>query len=495
MKAGEDLNTLTKADEWFKNPNIFTNIIAGLIVSIALIPEAVSFSIVAGLDPMTGLYTPIIMTITIAFAGGRPAMISGTTAAMALVVVDIVKYHGAEYLFAATILMGIIQMILGYLKIGRLLRFIPNSVMIGFMNSLAILLFITQLKNIVGISNATYFYVTFTFLIILFAPRLFTTIPAPLVGLVIMSLVYFFFGGKVMTVSDLGTIKNQLPVLHIPNIPFTLETLKIIFPYAVSMALVGLIQSLIVARILDNYTETNSNKNRESFGQGISNLFTGFFGGMAGCAVTGQSIINVQMGARARLSTFTAGISLIILVMMFGSIVNEIPMPVLTGLMVFVAYNTFDWRSFKYFKRAPKSDMITLSVTMLVSIITSNLALGAICGIVAAIITFAVKISHIDVTKRKTEADHITYHIAGQLFFASIESMLEQLNYDDDESHVTLDFKHAHLWDSTSVSAIQTAILNLEKHDKTVKIINLNSNSTEMLERMTKIRVENSQSK
>ena len=474
--------------EWLQNP--FVNIIAGILVGLALIPEAISFSIIAGVDPMVGLYASVIIAITISITGGRSAMISAATAAVALVVVNLVQDHGVEYLLLATILMGIIQVLLGILKIGRILRFIPNSVMIGFINSLAIMLFITQMQHILGITIHTYIYAFVTLALVFIIPKFFTKIPAPLIVLVGLTTIYLIFGGDVRTVGDLGNIERSFPKILFPDVPLTFETFKIIFPYSVSMAIVGLTESLIVARIVDNYTETTSNKNRESLGQGIANIFAGLFGGMGGCAMAGQTIINITSGARTRLSTFTAGAFLMFLIVVLGDIVVRIPMPILAAIMTFIAINTFDWRSFNYVRRAPKTDVIVMLVTMVGVLATNNLAVCTILGVILAALLFARKVSEIDVD-RYSKDNKIIFEITGQLFFASIESFIDKLTaYEEKNTHVVLDFKHATVWDSSAVEGIQTAILNLEKRGCTVDVTNLNTDSKILLSRMTKISTE-----
>ncbi|RIO69723.1 SulP family inorganic anion transporter, partial [Mammaliicoccus sciuri] len=341
-----------------------TNILAGIVVALALIPEAISFSIIAGVDPMVGLYSSFIIAVVISFVGGRPAMISAATGSVALVIVPLVRDHGVQYLLAATILMGMIQIIFGILKIGRLMKFIPNSVMIGFVNALAIMIFLTQIKHIFGISLATYLFVIITLLIIYLLPRIFNKIPAPLIAIILLTATYLVTGANVETVGDLGEIKRSLPQFFIPDVPFNLETLKVIFPYALSMAIVGLVESLLTARIVDQATDTYSSKNQESRGQGIANVITGFFGAMGGCAMIGQSVINVRSGATTRLSTFTAGVFLIILIIVFGDWVVEIPMPILAAIMVMVSVGTFNWRSFKFIKNAPRTDALVMILTV-----------------------------------------------------------------------------------------------------------------------------------
>ena len=335
------------------------DVLAGIVVALALIPEAIAFSIIAGVDPMVGLYASFTMAVVIAFAGGRPGMISAATGAMALLMVPLVRDYGLEYLFAATLLTGIIQIFFGVFKVAKLMKFIPRAVMIGFVNALAILIFMAQVPHFIGISGMTYVFVALTLLIVYVVPRYFKAIPAPLIAIVLLSVVAIFGGVELRTVGDLGTITQSLPAFLIPNVPFTLETLAIIFPYAISLAIVGLLESLLTASIVDDMTGTESNKNREARGQGIANIVTGFFGGMAGCAMIGQSGINVKSGGRGRLSTLVAGVFLMFLIVVLGDLVVQIPMPVLVGIMIMVSIGTFDWTSFYLFTKSPQNGCLS----------------------------------------------------------------------------------------------------------------------------------------
>lgn len=470
--------------EWLTAPG--TNILAGIVVALALIPEAISFSIIAGVDPMVGLYSSFIIAVVISFVGGRPAMISAATGSVALVIVPLVRDHGVQYLLAATILMGMIQIIFGILKIGRLMKFIPNSVMIGFVNALAIMIFLTQIKHIFGISLATYLFVIITLLIIYLLPRIFNKIPAPLIAIILLTATYLVTGANVETVGDLGEIKRSLPQFSIPDVPFNLETLKIIFPYALSMAIVGLVESLLTARIVDQATDTYSSKNQESRGQGIANVITGFFGAMGGCAMIGQSVINVRSGATTRLSTFTAGVFLIILIIVFGDWVVEIPMPILAAIMVMVSVGTFNWRSFKFIKNAPRTDALVMILTVTIVLITSNLALGVIIGVIVSALSFATKISNVSV--QFEEIDHaIHYNIKGQIFFVSIDSLMNQLNLDLRDKTIYLNFKEAHLWDDSAVNAIDTLIENYHKKNNKIYVQHLNKDSRKIVNELSKI--------
>ncbi|EHY93664.1 sulfate permease [Staphylococcus saprophyticus subsp. saprophyticus KACC 16562] len=470
--------------EWLTAPG--TNVLAGIVVALALIPEAISFSIIAGVDPMVGLYSSFIIAVVISFVGGRPAMISAATGSVALVIVPLVKDHGVQYLLAATILMGIIQIIFGILKIGRLMKFIPNSVMIGFVNALAIMIFMTQIKHIFGISIPTYLFVISTLLIIYLLPRVFNKVPAPLVAIILLTITYLITDAKVETVGDLGAINRSLPQFFIPDVPFNLQTLQIIFPYSLSMAIVGLVESLLTARIVDQATDTYSSKNQESRGQGIANVVTGFFGAMGGCAMIGQSVINVRSGATTRLSTFTAGIFLIILIIIFGDWVVQIPMPILAAIMVMVSIGTFDWRSFKFIKKAPRTDAFVMILTVAIVLISNNLALGVIVGVVVSALCFATKISNVVVTYEE-EDDTIHYYITGQIFFVSIDSLMNQLDLELRHKTIYLNFKDAHLWDDSAVNAIDTLIDNYYKKDNTIYVQYLNKDSRKIVNELSKV--------
>ncbi len=476
------LNKIKK--EWFTAPG--TNILAGIVVALALIPEALSFSIIAGVDPMVGLYSSFIIAVVISFVGGRPAMISAATGSVALVIVPLVKDHGVQYLLAATILMGIIQIIFGILKVGRLMKFIPNSVMIGFVNALAILIFMTQLKHIFGISIPTYLFVIFTLLIVYLLPRVFNRIPAPLVAIVLLTTIAIVSGANVKTVGDLGEIKRSLPHFFVPDVPFNFETLQIIFPYALSMAIVGLVESLLTARIVDQATDTYSNKNQESRGQGIANMITGFFGAMGGCAMIGQSVINVRSGATTRLSTFTAGIFLIILIMVFGEWVVQIPMPILAGIMIMVSVGTFDWRSFKFIRKAPRTDAFVMILTVAIVLISNNLALGVIVGVIVSALCFATKISNVVVQYKEIDGA-IHYQIKGQIFFVSIDALMNQLDLELRNQIIYLDFSNAHLWDDSAVNAIDTLIENYNKKNNTIYVQHLNKDSRKIVSELSKV--------
>ncbi|MCD8915470.1 SulP family inorganic anion transporter [Staphylococcus simulans] len=471
--------------EWLQQPG--KNFMAGLVVALALIPEAIAFSIIAGVDPMVGLYAAFIIATVTAIAGGRPAMISGATGAVALVVTPLVRDHGLEYLLAATILMGLIQFILGVLKIGRLMKFIPRSVMIGFVNALGIMIFMSQLEHIFGISIHTYIYVIVTLLMVYIIP-LFKRIriPAPLIAIVVLTAIYMVFGSDVRTVGDLGNIQQKLPHFLIPDVPYNLETLRIIFPYALSMAIVGLVESLLTAKIVDDYTDTYSNKNKESRGQGIANIITGLFGGMGGCAMIGQSGINVRSGANSRLSTLTAGVMLMFMIMVLGDIVVKIPMPILAGIMVMVSVGTVDWGSFKYIKNAPKTDAVVMLLTVIIVLFTHNLAIGVVVGVVFSALFFAAKISQVDVQQHQ-QGDHVQLAIKGQIFFVSIDSLMGQIDLNQHHKTITIDLSRAHLWDDSAVDAIDNLVNKLKHKQNHVTVVGLNAQSHKIIKELSQL--------
>ncbi|MED1517590.1 SulP family inorganic anion transporter, partial [Bacillus paranthracis] len=422
--------------EWFSN--VRADILAGIVVALALIPEAIAFSIIAGVDPMVGLYASFCIAVIIAFVGGRPGMISAATGAMALLMVPLVKEHGLNYLLAATVLTGIIQVIFGVCKIAKVMKFIPRAVMIGFVNALAILIFMAQVPHFIGISNMTYIFVAITLVIVYVLPRFIKSIPAPLIAIIVLTSVAIFMHLDLRTVGDLGEIQKSLPTFFIPDVPFTFETLSIIFPYSLALAIVGLLESLLTSSIVDDMTGTESNKHKESRGQGIANIITGFFGGMAGCAMIGQSVINVKSGGRGRLSTLIAGLFLMFLIIVLGDLVVQIPMPVLVGIMIMVSIGTFDWSSFSYLVKAPKSDAAVMLVTVIIVVATHDLSKGVIAGVILSALFFVAKISKIQVTKRN-DILNVVYDVKGPLFFASVEGFVEAFDFTLKNTHIVID--------------------------------------------------------
>lgn len=466
---------------WFSN--VKGDVLAGIVVALALIPEAIAFSIIAGVDPMVGLYASFTMAVVIAFAGGRPGMISAATGAMALLMAPLVRDYGLEYLFAATILTGIIQILFGLFKVAKLMKFIPRAVMIGFVNALAILIFMAQVPHFIGISNMTYVFVAITLLIVYILPRFFKAIPAPLIAIISLTIVAIFSGVELKTVGDLGNITQSLPTFLIPNVPFTLETFTIIIPYSISLAIVGLLESLLTASIVDDMTGTESNKNQEARGQGFANIVTGFFGGMAGCAMIGQSVINVKSGGRGRLSTLIAGVFLIFLIIVLGDLVVQIPMPVLVGIMIMVSIGTFDWTSFSYLRKAPKTDAVVMLVTVSIVVATHDLSKGVIAGVILSAIFFVAKLSTMRVGQR-LENDRIVFEVEGQLFFASVDGFVEAFDYSFENKKVIIDFSTAHVWDDSAVGAIDKVVLKFREKNNEVKINNLNAASKKLVDKL-----------
>lgn len=468
--------------EWFSN--IRADILAGIVVALALIPEAIAFSIIAGVDPMVGLYASFCIAVIIAFVGGRPGMISAAKGAMALLMLPLVKEHGLNYLLAATILTGVIQVLFGIFKVAKVMKFIPRAVMIGFVNALAILIFMAQVPHFIGISTMTYVFVAITLLIVYIMPRFIKTIPAPLIAIIILTAIAIYANMDLRTVGDLGTITKSLPEFFIPDVPFTFETLAIIFPYSLALAIVGLLESLLTASIVDDMTGTESNKNKEARGQGIANIFTGFFGGMAGCAMIGQSVINVKSGGRGRLSTLVAGLFLMFLIIVLGDLVVQIPMPVLVGIMIMVSIGTFDWSSFSYLRKAPKTDAVVMLVTVGIVVATNDLSKGVIAGVILSAIFFVAKISHIQV-KEHHENQQTIFTVEGQLFFASVDKFVDSFNYNVENKDIIIDFSNAHIWDDSAVGAIDKAVLKYRENNNTVTIKGLNASSKKIVDKLS----------
>ncbi|KAB2458517.1 SulP family inorganic anion transporter [Bacillus cereus] len=467
--------------EWFSN--VRADILAGIVVALALIPEAIAFSIIAGVDPMVGLYASFCIAVIIAFVGGRPGMISAATGAMALLMVPLVKEHGLNYLLAATILTGVIQIIFGVCKVARLMKFIPRAVMIGFVNALAILIFMAQVPHFIGISNLTYVFVAITLAIVYIVPRFIKSIPAPLIAIVLLTAIAIYMHLDLRTVGDLGAITRTLPSFFIPDVPFTFETLQIILPYSIALAIVGLLESLLTASIVDDMTGTDSNKNRESRGQGIANVINGFFGGMAGCAMIGQSVINVKSGGRGRLSTLIAGLFLMFLIIVLGDLVVQIPMPVLVGIMIMVSIGTFDWSSFSYLVKAPRSDAVVMLVTVIIVVATHDLSKGVIAGVLLSAIFFVAKISKIKVTKQQ-DGSNIRFDVDGQLFFASVEGFVESFDFNVKNRSIVIDLSNTHVWDDSAVGAIDKVVIKYQENQNIVTITNLNSSSKKLVEKL-----------
>lgn len=468
-----------------------TEVLAGLVVALALIPEAIAFSIIAGVDPRLGLFASFTMAVTIAFVGGRPAMISAATGAVALVIAPLVKSHGVDYLIAAVILAGVFQIILGVSGVAKLMRFIPRSVMVGFVNALAILIFTSQVPELLGVPWLVYPLTVLGLLIVFGLPKLTNAVPAPLVAIVALTLLTVFAGIAIPTVGDKGELPESLPQLFIPDVPFTLETLQILFPYALAMAFVGLLESLMTAKLVDDVTDTRSHNSREAWGQGVANIVTGFTGGMGGCAMIGQTMINVKAsGARTRISTFLAGVFLLILVVALGGVVSVIPMAALVAVMIFVSWATFDWHSIhpRTLKMMPKSETIVMVATVIVVVATHNLAIGVGFGVLVAMVLFARRVAHFVTVKRTVKVingrETATYVVDGELFFASSNDLYTQFDYALDPERVIIDMHASHLWDASTIAALDAITEKYRHHGKNVEIVGLNDASVLMRDRL-----------
>lgn len=458
-------------------------VLGGLVVALALIPEAISFSIIAGVDPQVGLFASFTMAVSIAFLGGRPAMISAATGAVALVVAPVAREHGLDFLLATVILGGIIQVLLGVLGVARLMRFIPRSVMIGFVNSLAILIFMAQLPHLVDVPWMVYPLVAAGLAIMVLLPRLTSVVPAPLVAIVLLTLVTTFAVIAVPTVGDQGDLPKDLPSLLIPDVPYTFDTLSTIAPYALAVALVGLMESLMTAKLVDDITDTHSSKTREAWGQGVSNVITGFFGGMGGCAMIGQTMINVKAsGARTRLSTFLAGVFLLILVVGLGDVVGTIPMAALVAVMIMVSVATLDWHSVRpsTLRRMPHSETLVMVSTVAVVVATHNLAIGVVVGVLVAMVLFARRVAHftqvIDIAH--PDEDTRVYAVVGELFFASSNDLVTQFDYVGDPPNIIIDLSRSHIWDASTVAALDAIQTKYAAKGKTVSVVGLNEDSS-----------------
>lgn len=470
--------------DWFTD--IRSNVLSGIVVALALIPEAIGFSIIAGVDPRVGLYASVVIAIVIAFAGGRPAMISAATAATAVLFGALVRDHGLQYLLAATILAGVIQIVAGWLRVGYIMRFVSRSVLTGFINALAILIFMAQLPELIGVTWETYAMVAAGLTIIYLFPRFTKVIPSPLVCILVLTVLALAIGIDVRTVADLGELPDALPILLFPDVPLTLETLLIILPTSAAVAAVGLLESLLTASIVDQMTDTGSDKNRESVGQGIANIASGLFGGMAGCAMIGQSVINVKSGGRTRLSTFIAGAFLLFLLLALGDLVGLIPMPALVAIMLMVSISTFSWSSLKDLTLHPRRSSLVMLATVVVVVWTHNLALGVGVGVLLSGIFFAWKVAQIfRVTSRLSEdGTRRDYFVEGQLFFASAEDFLAAFDFAEPLTAVGIDVSTAHIWDLTGVNAIDIAVLKFRKAGVAVEVVGLNDASATIMDKL-----------
>ncbi|WP_163537220.1 SulP family inorganic anion transporter [Gracilibacillus sp. YIM 98692] len=477
------MNLQNIKETWFGN--VRGDVLAGIVVALALIPEAIAFSIIAGVDPMVGLYASFCIAVVIALVGGRPGMISGATGAMALLMITLVADHGLQYLLAATILTGIIQILFGVFKLASVMKFVPRSVMVGFVNALAILIFTSQLQHFEGEGWIMYALVGLTLAIIYLFPRITKAVPSTLVAIIVVTAVTIFGNIGIRTVGDLGELTQQLPVFLIPSIPLNFETLMIIFPYSLALAIVGLLESLLTSNIVDDMTDTESDKNKESRGQGIANVVTGFFGGMAGCAMIGQSVINVKSGGNGRLSSLVAGVFLMFLIIVLGGVVVQIPMAALAGVMIMVSIGTFDWSSLKSLHKVPRTDAAVMIVTVLTVVLTHDLSKGVLAGVLLSAIFFAAKISKVKVTQIVAlEGKKKVYKVHGQIFFASVNDLLEKFNFNDSIKEVEIDLSSAHLWDDSAIGALDKIEMKFEQNNIEVHYSGLNEESKHLKKRI-----------
>jgi sulfate permease, SulP family len=477
------LNPETIKREWFSNPR--GDILAGIVVALALIPEAIGFSIIAGVDPRVGLYASFSIAVIISLVGGRQGMISAATAAIAVLVLPLIRDHGVEYLFAATILMGVIQLIAGFLRLNMLMQYVSRSVITGFVNALAIWIFMAQLPELTGVPMLTYALVAGGLAIIYLFPYLTKAVPSPLVAIVILTALVFYTGFDVRTVGDMGELPSSLPAWLIPNVPFTLATLQIILPYSLTMAAVGLLESMMTAQIVDDLTDTPSDKQREMKGQGIANFFTGFLGGMGGCAMIGQSVINVKSGGETRLSTFVSGAFLLFLIVVLGSLVAIIPMAALVAVMIMVSIGTFSWRSIRDIRRHPWQSSVVMIVTVIVTVGTHDLAQGVLAGVILSGLFFASKVKRLFTVESELSEDGLKrrYQVSGQVFFASSESFVEAFDFKEVLDRVVIDVSQAHFWDISAIGTLDKAILKFRREGTEVEMVGLNEASASMVDR------------
>ncbi|MDP3873989.1 MAG: SulP family inorganic anion transporter [Methyloversatilis sp.] len=473
----------TLRQDWLSN--VRNDLLAGLVVALALIPEAIAFSIIAGVDPKVGLYASFCIATVIAFVGGRPGMISAATGAMALVMVLLVKDHGLQYLLAATLLTGVLQIAAGVFRLGALMRFVSRSVITGFVNALAILIFMAQLPELTGVGWQVYAMTAAGLGIIYLFPYVTKAVPSPLVTIVVLTAVAIALDLDIRTVGDMGELPDSLPVFLIPDIPLNFETLRIIFPYALTLAVVGLLESMMTASIVDDLTDTGSNKNRECVGQGVANIASGFIGGMAGCAMIGQSVINVKSGGRGRLSTLTAGVVLLMLVVFAGDWVARIPMAALVAVMIMVSIGTFSWSSLRNLREHPASSSVVMLATTVMTVLTHDLAQGVLVGVLLSGFFFAHKVGRILHVTSQTgdEGRERTYRVSGQVFFASADRFVAAFDYREVIDCVRIDVSRAHFWDITAISALDKVVIKFRREGTEVEVIGMNEASATLVDR------------
>lgn len=482
LRKNRKISTLQQ--EWFFNTR--QDLLAGVVVGLALIPEAIAFSIIAGVDPKVGLYASFIIAVITAFLGGRPGSISAATGAMALLMIDLVRDYGLQYLFAATLLAGIFQVLFGVLKLSRQMRFIPKAVMVGYINALAVLIFLAQLPQLTNVPPTVYVLTILSLAIIYILPRFIQAIPSPLVALAVMTIAAIALNLDVPTVGDMGELPTTFPTFALPEVPLNLETLKIILPTSLSLAIVGLLASFLTASLVDELTDTLSDKEQESKGQGIANIVTAFFGGMAGCGMIGQSVINVKSGGRGRLSTLAAGIFLLLAILFLQNWVKQMPMAALVAVMIMVSIGTFRWSSITKIAHLPRTDTVVMLTTMLVTIVTGNFALGVMTGIILSTFFFSRKIAQLVFVDKVLSPDgtHRLYKVVGHIFFLSRDGFLESFDVNEPVERVTVDLTHAHLWDQGAVEVLDKAILRFRGNGIEVELIGLNEASANLMDNL-----------
>jgi SulP family sulfate permease len=473
----------TFRQDWLSN--IRNDLLAGLVVALALIPEAIAFSIIAGVDPKVGLYASFCIAMVISITGGRPGMISAATGAMALVMVTLVKDHGLQYLLAATLLTGVLQIVAGWLRLGVLMRFVSRSVITGFVNALAILIFMAQLPELINVGWPVYAMVAGGLAIIYLFPYVTRAVPSPLVAIIVLTVLAITLKLDVRTVGDMGQLPDSLPIFLLPEVPWNLETLRIIFPVSATLAVVGLLESLMTASIVDDLTDSPSNKSRECVGQGVANIASGLLGGMAGCAMIGQSVINVKSGGRGRLSTMAAGVFLLMLLMLVGDWVARIPMAALVAVMIMVSIGTFNWASIRNLREHPKSSSVVMLATVMVVVFTHDLARGVLVGVLLSGFFFAHKVGMVlHVSSRAEDEGRLRhYGVIGQVFFASAERFVASFDFKEVIDKVRIDVSRAHFWDITAVSALDKVVVKFRREGTEVEVIGLNQASATMVDR------------
>lgn len=475
------MNLEQEKKEWFGN--IRGDILAGLVSSFAVIPEVVGFCIVAGISPMMGLYASFWLTVLLAFLGGRPAMISAAAGSMALVIVSLVRDHGPEYLMLATILCGIIMFILGALGIGKLLKLIPNTVQIGFVDALAILIFSSQLGNFEGESWQMVALVLLGIVIIYIFPYFTTVVPSTLIAVIVVTAIAILGHIDVRTIGDMGTITATLPPFHIPDVPLTIDTFLIVLPYSFSLAVVGLSETLLTSKVIDEITDSQGDRNRECRGLGIANIVSGFFSGTCGCAMIGQAIVNVNSGGRGRSSNFVSGSFLMVLIFLLNDLMVQIPLAALTAVMITVSISTFDWGALKRLPHMPKSDALVVVLVVAVVVATNNLAYGVVLGLALTAIFFALHMANLSVREDR-DGKTIVYNVRGQLFFASTEAFTQALDFHNNARTVILDFTNARIWDESAATAIRGAIMHFENNGNQVQIADIDRKSCDLLQHL-----------